>query len=145
MNGQAARQQADGVEDRRLEHLARSWSSEALPYIEKISNHKNREDRRLGNNEADHCDFAAIGQPPGCRRLRERICDCTHCFLPLLIATVFHSYRLSGSSGCFRSHNGRRLATTGMEEKLYVGGGELVAHSSVQASQGSLPAFFPLK
>src|SRR5579864_5677127 len=89
MNGQAARQQADGVEDRRLEHLARSWSSEALPYIEKISNHKNREDRRFGNNEADHRDFAAIGQPPGSRCLWERTCDCTHCFLPLLIATVF--------------------------------------------------------
>src|SRR6201987_1380097 len=89
MNGQAARQQADGVEERRLEHFAWSWSSEALPCIEKISNHKNREDRRLGNNEAGHGDFAAIGQPPGCRRLWERICHCTHCFLPLLITTVF--------------------------------------------------------
>src|ERR1700731_2566702 len=28
-----------------------------------------------------------------------------------LIARTFHSYRLSGSSGCLRSHNGRRLPT----------------------------------
>src|SRR5215468_1082069 len=62
-----------------------------------------------------------------------------------LIDFYLHSYWLSGSSGCFRSHNGRRLATTGTVAKLYAGGGELVDHSSVQASQGSFPASAPLK
>ena len=54
------------------------------------------------------------------------------------------SYFQSGSSGCFKSHSGRRLRTTGNAAKLYSGGGEVVAHSSVQASQGSLPAILPL-
>src|SRR5215471_4251091 len=62
-----------------------------------------------------------------------------------LIDLCLHSYWLSGSSGCFRSHSGRRLATTGSIAKLYAGGGELVDHSSVQASQGSFPAGAPLK
>src|SRR5215831_9398940 len=51
----------------------------------------------------------------------------------------------SGSSGCFTSQSGRRLLTAGSDAKLYTGGGELVDHSSVQASQGSFPAIFPLK
>src|SRR5262250_358749 len=62
-----------------------------------------------------------------------------------LIALCPHSYRLSGSSGCFRSHNGRLLATTGTVAKLYAGGGELTDHSSVHASHGSFPASAPLK
>src|SRR5262249_32292189 len=61
------------------------------------------------------------------------------------IAFSLHSYRLSGSSGCFKSHSGRLLATVGMEAKLYTGGGELTDHSSVQASQGSLPALAPFQ
>src|SRR5579862_3647803 len=56
-----------------------------------------------------------------------------------------YSYFQSGSSECFRSHRGRRLRTAGIEAKLYSGGGEVVAHSSVQASQGSLPATAPAK
>src|SRR5258706_8591661 len=54
-----------------------------------------------------------------------------------------YSYCQSGSSGCFRSHSGRRLLTTGRVAKLYEGGGEEVDHSRVQASQGSLPASSP--
>src|SRR5215831_2121143 len=61
------------------------------------------------------------------------------------IVLMGYSYLQSGSSGCFRSHSGRRLRTVGIEAKLYAGGGELVDHSSVQASQGSLPALLPLK
>src|SRR6266436_1403950 len=37
------------------------------------------------------------------------------------------------------------VLTTGTFAKLYSGGGELVAHSSVHASHGSLPAFRPLR
>src|ERR1700756_2479768 len=62
-----------------------------------------------------------------------------------LMTFFLYSYWLSGSSGCFKSHNGRRLATTGTEAKLYAGGGELTDHSSVQASQGSLPALSPFQ
>src|SRR4030095_2345057 len=62
-----------------------------------------------------------------------------------LIVSCLHSYWLSGSSGCLRSHNGRRLATVGTVAKWYAGGGELVDHSSVHASQGSLPASAPRK
>src|SRR5262247_4223425 len=54
-----------------------------------------------------------------------------------------HSYFQSGSSGCFRSQSGRRLRTIGSVSKLYSGGGEVVVHSSVQASQGSSPASAP--
>src|ERR1044072_6383007 len=51
-----------------------------------------------------------------------------------------HSYCQSGSSGWFRSHSGRRLRTSGRVSKLYSGGGEVVGHSNVQASHGSLPS-----
>ena len=54
-----------------------------------------------------------------------------------------YSYCQSGSSGCLRSHSGRRLCTVGIASKLYAGGGEDVAHSNVQPSQGSLPATRP--
>src|SRR5207244_13032292 len=59
--------------------------------------------------------------------------------------THHYSYCQSGSSGCFRSHSGRRLCTTGITSKLYAGGGEVVAHSSAQASQGSAPAGRPCR
>src|SRR5262249_38687278 len=56
-----------------------------------------------------------------------------------------YSYFQSGSSGCLRSHSGRRLYTVGISSKLYDGGGEEVAHSSVQASHGLSPAGLPLR
>src|SRR5713101_6958193 len=58
---------------------------------------------------------------------------------------IGYSYLQSGSSGCLRSHSGRRLRTVGATAKLYAGGGELVDHSSVHASHGSLPAVLPRK
>src|SRR6266436_3943658 len=54
-----------------------------------------------------------------------------------------HSYFQSGSSGCFKSQSGRRLRTIGSSSKLYAGGGDVVAHSSVQAFHGSGPAGLP--
>src|SRR5260221_2728257 len=62
-----------------------------------------------------------------------------------LIGISLYSYFQSGSSGCLRSQSGRRLFTSGITAKLYAGGGELVVHSKVQASQGSFPAILPLK
>src|SRR6266496_6626069 len=61
----------------------------------------------------------------------------------LLCFLTYHSYFQSGSSGCFKSHNGRRLCTSGRVSKLYSGGGDDVDHSSVHASHGSLPAMAP--
>src|ERR1700730_643273 len=58
---------------------------------------------------------------------------------------IGYSYLQSGSSGCLRSHRGRRLRTTGITAWLYTGGGELVDHSSVHASHGSFPAALPRK
>src|SRR5581483_8288940 len=49
----------------------------------------------------------------------------------------------SGDSGCLRSQSGRRLRTIGTVSKFSAAGGEAAAHSSVQASQGSLPARAP--
>src|SRR5262249_39989032 len=54
-----------------------------------------------------------------------------------------HSYFQSGSSGCSRSQSGRRLWTVGTCSKLYEGGGDVVAHSSVQARHGLSPAGWP--
>src|SRR5215468_7571345 len=86
----------------------------------------------------------AIATLPRCGRLQG--CGISETDIAAaLIDSYLHSYWLSGSSGCFTSHNGRRLATTGTVAKLYAGGGELADHSSVQASQGSFPALVPLK
>src|SRR5580704_5436654 len=63
----------------------------------------------------------------------------------LLNCVLLYSYFQSGSSGCLRSQSGRRLLTTGTAAKSYSGGGELVDHSSVHASQGSFPACSPLR
>ncbi|MCU1451585.1 MAG: hypothetical protein JWP02_3755 [Acidimicrobiales bacterium] len=40
-----------------------------------------------------------------------------------------------------RCHSSSRAVTIGISSKLYSGGGELVVHSSVRASQGSSPTF----
>src|SRR5258707_8887378 len=60
-----------------------------------------------------------------------------------VIGISLYSYFQSGSSGCLRSQSGRRLFTDGSTAKLYAGGGDAVDHSSVHASQGSLPARGP--
>src|SRR5208337_3238987 len=73
------------------------------------------------------------------------ISDCGRATVVAAIRASPYSYFQSGSSGCFKSHSGRRLRTTGIVAKLYSGGGDAVDHSSVQASHGSLPAAFPLK
>src|SRR5579862_4842861 len=49
----------------------------------------------------------------------------------------------SGRSGFATSHRGRRLRIGGSSLKLCTGGGELVAHSSVQAFHGFSPAGLP--
>ena len=61
MNGQAAGQQADRVEDRCLKHFSRRWSRDAFAQIKEIGDDKYREDRRLGDDETGHRDFPARG------------------------------------------------------------------------------------
>src|SRR6476660_7292277 len=51
----------------------------------------------------------------------------------------------SGRSGLAKSHNGRRLRIGGSATKFSCGGGDVVAHSSVHASQGLSPATLPRK
>src|SRR5581483_838749 len=49
----------------------------------------------------------------------------------------------SARSGCARSQSGRRPRTGGTSAKFSAGGGDVVAHSSVHASQGLSPAGAP--
>src|SRR5262249_36513740 len=102
----------------------------ALPRVVEVGDHEDPEERRLGHDQPDHAGppapLVADGSGVGPR-------------------VSGHSCGPSGSSGCFRSHRGRRLPTTGTTSKLYSGGGEVVAHSRVQASHGSSPARSPLR
>src|SRR6266404_6181451 len=133
MNGHAARQKANTVEDRRCEDVFRRGTCQTLADIEDVSYDKNRKDSGFSSDQNEHSDPAALGKFRRDRLLLQRdVCR-------------VHSYFQSGSAGCLRSQSGRRLLTVGMTEKLYAGGGEGVDHSSVQASHGSLPAVAPLK
>ena len=67
VNGQAAGQQADRVEDRCLKHFSRRRSRDAFPQIKEIGDDEDREDRRLGDDETGHRDLPARWQMPrGC-------------------------------------------------------------------------------
>src|SRR5262249_29444861 len=115
--------------ERKLEHVAGVRSGRARAQIKEVGDDEDGEQRAFGHDEAHHPDLPAVGQYP----------------VAALAAVVRrrHSYFQSGSSGCFRSHSGRLLRTSGSVAKLYSGGGDVVAHSSVQASHGSLPATWP--
>src|SRR4029077_6182646 len=66
-------------------------------------------------------------------------------WLGRVTAAVFSPTIGSGRSGLARSHNGRRLRMGGSATKFSCGGGDVVAHSSVHASQGLSPATLPRK
>src|ERR1041385_8776287 len=51
---------------------------------------------------------------------------------------------LSAASRLCGCHSGSRLSTRGIDAKLYDGGGDGIAHSSVAPPHGSLPAGGPL-
>src|SRR5260370_39506731 len=104
-----------------------------LADIADVSYDKNRKNSGFSGDQNEHSDPPAQGKLRRDRlQLQRDVCR-------------VHSKFQSGSAGCLRSQSGRRLLTVGMTEKLYAGGGEGVDHSSVQASQGSLPAGSPLK
>src|SRR6266849_2935935 len=130
MDRPAAREQADGEEDGRVQHR-RSRPARALPHVEEVGDDEDDEDRRLRGDQREHADPSSRGKGPGNRGAG------------VAGGGGAHSYFQSGSSGCLRSHKGRRLFTVGMVAKLYSGGGEVVDHSSVHASHGSLPAGRP--
>src|SRR5260370_600669 len=133
MNGHAARQKANTVEDRRCEHVLRRGPRQTLADIEDVSYYKNRKDSGFSSDQNEHSDPPARGKLRGDRlRLHRDVCR-------------VHSNFQSGSAGCLRSQSGRRLLTVGITEKLYAGCGEGIDHSSVQASHGSLPAVLPSK
>src|SRR5271155_4612786 len=88
MNCETAGQKTDGEEDWRLQNLARSGSADAFPQVKEICDDKNREDGRLGDDEADHSDPTPIGKIPVCRSVDERTRDGAHFSILLLIATV---------------------------------------------------------
>ena len=102
----AARQETDGAEHGQLEHLARIRSVEALADVEEVRDHEHREQRALGDDEADHAHAPAprvthlgrLGHGGG--------------------TSSAHSCGPSRSSGCFRSQSGRRLVVTGTTSKL---------------------------
>src|SRR6267143_5633597 len=95
MDRQAAREQADCQEYGSVQH-ARRRSADAFACIEQVRDDEDDEDRRLAREEREHSDPSTVRQDP------IRIC-----------ARCAHSYFQSGSSGCLRSHSGRRLFTTG--------------------------------
>ena len=67
VNGQAAGQQANRVEDRRLKYFSRRRSRDALSQVEEIGNDEDREDRGFGDDETGHRHLPARWQMPlGC-------------------------------------------------------------------------------
>src|SRR6476660_8002685 len=60
-------------------------------------------------------------------------------------AALFSPTIGSGRSGLAKSHSGRRLRIGGSATKFSCGGGDVVAHSRVHASQGLSPAILPRK
>src|SRR5262249_19251483 len=73
---ETARQQTDGVEDRCLEHVARSRSCEALSDVVEIGNDENREDGRLGDDERGHTNRPTIRETPSFGRFKGWRRDC---------------------------------------------------------------------
>src|SRR5580698_5195043 len=70
VNREAAREQANRIENRQLENFARRGTGDALANVKNVHHDKNREDRRLRSDQAEHADFATRGQNP--RRLDRR-------------------------------------------------------------------------
>src|SRR6185369_8715173 len=120
-----------------VKHIFRHRPVQAFTDIDQISHHENSEQRAFGDDQERDAHRAAVRQMPSLFQ-RESVA-----FICLHLCHGYCSNFQSGSWGCFKSHKGRLLRTTGSFSKLYSGGGENVAHSSVQPSQGSSPAFSP--
>src|SRR4029450_9438638 len=66
-------------------------------------------------------------------------------WLGRVTAALFSPTIGSGRSGLAMSQSGRRLRIGGRATKFSCGGGEVVAHSGVQGSQGVSPGLLPRK
>ena len=71
VNGQAAGQQANRVEDRRFEDFERSRPRQALTRVKEIGYDKDRKDRGFGDDETGHRHFPARWQLPLSCRVRK--------------------------------------------------------------------------
>src|SRR5258708_7311683 len=68
VNRQTAGKQTDRIEDGSLEHFPWSRSGKTLSQVKEIRHNENREDRRLGDDQARHADRASIRElPSSCR------------------------------------------------------------------------------
>ena len=61
MNGDAAREQADGAEYGQLQYLRRSRATEAFADVEDVGDDEDDEDCGFGHDEADHSHSASVG------------------------------------------------------------------------------------
>src|ERR1700722_4915856 len=96
MDREAAGQQAEGEENRRLQHFAGSGSGNALSQIKKVCDDENGEDRRLGDDEASHPDLALVWKLPVERSLGDWTRDGTHLSILLVIALLVATVRIFG-------------------------------------------------
>ena len=95
---------------------ARRRAAQALARIIQVGDDEDAEDGRLGRDQAPHADLAA--QFVRQRHLGLRYCSAMQSSAAKRRLSVYYSYFQSGSSGCFKSHSGRRLRTTGISAKL---------------------------
>src|SRR5262249_1569517 len=64
VNGQAAREQANCIEDRNFKDLLRGRPTKALSDVKKVSNDENREDGRFARDEREHSHTASGRKRP---------------------------------------------------------------------------------
>src|SRR5271169_2821947 len=64
VNGEAAREQADGSEDGEIEDLPRSGTGKAFADVIDVGDDEDGEDGGLCGDEASHADVALVGEGP---------------------------------------------------------------------------------
>src|SRR5262245_22219048 len=101
VNGEAAREQADGEEDGNFKSLPGHGSGQALADVVNVGDDEDHEYRRLACNEGEHADVTSG------RRLPLQFLD-GHRHWRRTHDGRSYSYFQSGSSGCLRSQSGRR-------------------------------------
>src|SRR5580658_11143236 len=102
-----------GIKNGNVKHFFGRGPLHVATKVIEIRDDKDCEDGGLRNNEAHHGDRAATGLGPCILMIAVLQGNGSHV---LLLAN--YSNAESESSGCFRSHNGRRLKTSGSIAKL---------------------------
>ena len=134
IGGAAGEQARRGTHDQaQRQRLGRRRADHVLAQVEEVGDDQRAEEGDLRDEEAEHAPLARAQRLLGSDRGRDRErlprrrashggrCD-AHVVAPL-VATSWklpsrQSYCQSGSSGCFRSHSGRRLCTVGIVVKV---------------------------